>query len=97
MLYSNEPKDTIFVRSYFFSFAKHMVKNTSKNVSGKYSATSGTKVAHKLVDSAIKSGATKFATDGKNRLKRAIQKEKLKTAEVAGYLTGNEIPDVVAK
>ena len=97
MLYSKEPKDTIFVRDYFFSFAKNMVKNTSKDVSDKYSATSATKVAHILVDRAIKSGATKFATDEKNRLKRAIQKEKLKTSEAAGYLTGNEIPDVVAK
>ena len=38
MGYSVEPRDRIFVKDYgFFSFAKNMGKNVSKNVNGKHS------------------------------------------------------------
>ena len=36
--YLVQPRDQIFVKGYgFLSFAKYMGKNTSKNLSGKYS------------------------------------------------------------
>ena len=70
MCYSMEPR---YLKGYgFFYFAK----NIGKIISNKYS--------QKLVDSAIKSGATDPI---KTASKRAIQK----TAEAIGYLIGNKI------
>ena len=52
MRYSIEPRDRRYVKGYgFLSFAK----NIGKNITNKY--------RQQLVDSAIKSGATKVATD----------------------------------
>ena len=72
MRYWIEPRDRRYVKGYgFLSFAE----NTSKNISSKYS--------QKLVDRAIKSGATKVTTDAiKTASKRAIQK----TGETSGDL-----------
>ena len=62
MRHSIEPRDRRYVKGYgFLSFAK----NTGKNISNKYS--------QKLVDRAIKSGATEVETNAiKSASKRAI-------------------------
>ena len=45
--YSVQPGDQIFVKGYgFFSFAKNMVKNISKNLSGKYTQK---RICHRCV------------------------------------------------
>ena len=63
--YSIETRNRRYVKGYgFLSFTK----NIDKNISNKYSK--------KLLDSAIKSGATKVATDAiKTASKRAIEKQ----------------------
>ena len=68
MCYSVQPRDRIFVKGYvFLSFAKYMgkniVKDISKNLSGKYS--------QKLLDHAKQSATDAFKTASK----RAIQKK----------------------
>ena len=80
--YSLQPSDWIFVKgSRNLSFAKNMsriiVKNVSKNLSGKYS--------QKILDLAKKSVTDAFKTSSK----RSIQK----TAEATGDLIGNKIAD----
>ena len=79
MHYSIEPRDRRYVKSYgFLSFAK----NIRKNISNTY--------GQKLVDSAIKSGANKVATDAiKTTSKIAAQK----IAEATGDLIGSKIAD----
>ena len=77
MRYSIEPRDRRYVKGHgFLSFAKNIGKHATKvtkNISNKYS--------QELVDTAIKSRATKFVTDAiKTASKRAIQK----TAEATG-------------
>ena len=77
MRYSMEPRDRRYVKGHgFLSFAKNIGKHATKvtkNISNKYS--------QELVDTAIKSRATKFVTDAiKTASKRAIQK----TAEATG-------------
>ena len=81
MRYSIEPRDRRYVKGFgFLSFAK----NIGRYLSNKYS--------QKLVDSPIKSGATKLATDAiKTVSKRAIQK----TLEACGDLIGNKIADKI--
>ena len=71
MRYSIGPKDRIYAKGYrFLSFAR----NTSKNLSDKYSQT--------FIDTANKSTTDAIKTTSK----RAIQK----TAEATGDLTGNK-------
>ena len=77
MRYSIEPRDRRYVKGHgFLSFAKNIGKHATKvtkNISNKYS--------QELVDTAIKSRATKFVIDAiKTASKRAIQK----TAEATG-------------
>ena len=76
MRYSIKPRDG---KGYgFLSFAR----NIGKNISNRY--------GQKLVDSAIKSGATKVATNAiKTASKRAIQK----AAEATRDLIGNKFAD----
>ena len=63
MRYSIESRDRRYVKEYgFLSFAK----NIGKNISNKYS--------QKLVDSAIKSGEPKAATDVINCFKKSNSK-----------------------
>ena len=78
--YSVQPRDRIFVNGYgFWSFAKnkgkHVGKNISKSLSGKYGKT--------LLDRAKQSAADILKTSSK----RVIQK----TAEATGDLIGNKI------
>ena len=79
MCYSTEPRDRRYVKGYgFLSFAR----NIGKNISNKYT--------QKLIDSAIKSGATKVAIDAiKTASKRAVQK----TAEATRDLISSKIAD----
>ena len=81
MCSSIEPKDRIYVKGFgFLSFSK----NIGKKLSGKYS--------QKILDSAKKSGATKFLADAiKTASKRAVQK----TAKATGDLIGNKISDKI--
>ena len=83
--YSIQPTDRIFVKSYGFSFAKNLAKNTdkkiSKNLSGKYS--------QKLINCAKQSAIDLFETASK----RAIEK----TAEAAGDSIGNKVADKITK
>ena len=83
MRYSIELRDRRCLKGYgFLSFARNISKNIGNNISNKYS--------QKLVDSAIKSGVTKFAADPvKAASKRAIQE----TAEATRDLFGNKIAD----
>ena len=92
MRYSIEPRDRRYVKDYRFLYfaeniGKHatkVTKNVGKNISNKYS--------QKLVDCAIKSGATKVARDAiKTASNRAIQN----TAEATGDLIGNKIADKI--
>ena len=72
MRYSIEPTDRRYVKGYgFLSFTRHI----GKNISNKY--------CQKLVDSGVKSGATKVATDAiKTPSKRAIQKKRQEQLEI---------------
>ena len=83
--YSIQPRDRIFVKSYGFSFAKNLAKNTDKKVSkilsGKYS--------QKLIDCAKQSAIDLFETASK----RAIEK----TAEATVDLIGNKVADKITK
>ena len=86
MCQSVQPRDQIFVKGYgLLSFAKKMgkiiVKNISKNLSGKYS--------QKLLDYAKQSAIDAF----KATSKKVIQK----TAEATGNLTGNKNADKITK
>ena len=66
MHYSVQPRDRIFVKSYrFLSFAKNMVKNISKSLSGKYH--------QKRLDHAKKSTADAL----KSASERAIKKQQM--------------------
>ena len=86
MQYSVQSRDQISVKGYgFLSFAKYKEKNLGKNIIKNLTS----KYCQKLFDCAKKS-----ATDAlKTASKRAIQK----TAEAAGYLTGNKIDDKITK
>ena len=84
MRYSVQYRDRIFVTGCgFLSFAKHMGKNTGKNIrqnlSGKYS--------QKLLDHTKQSATDAFTTVWK----RPIQK----TAEATGDLIDNKIADKI--
>ena len=61
--YSVQPRDRMFLKDYeFLSFARNMVKNTSKNLSSKYS--------QKLLDHAKQSATYALKTDSKKRFKK---------------------------
>ena len=61
--YSVQPRDRMFLKDYeFLSFARNMVKNTSKNLSSKYS--------QKLLDHAKQSATDALKTDSKKRFKK---------------------------
>ena len=54
--YSVQPRDRMFLKDYeFLSFARNMVKNTSKNLSSEYS--------QKLLDHAKQSATDALKTD----------------------------------
>ena len=61
--YSVQPRDRMFLKDYeFLSFARNMVKNTSKNLSSKYS--------QKLLDHAKQSATDALKTDSTKRFKK---------------------------